>query len=40
MKMMSPRATGVADRAEHNRRGMETTLERLAAAAESTPPAG
>lgn len=28
-------ATGVADRATHNRTGMEQTLERLAAAAES-----
>jgi uncharacterized protein YndB with AHSA1/START domain len=28
-------ATGVADRATHNRAGMEQTLERLAAAAES-----
>jgi len=35
MKMMSPKATGVADRAEHNKAGMEQTLERLAAAAES-----
>ena len=40
LKMMSPKVTGVADRAEHNRSGMETTLERLAAAAESTPPSG
>ncbi len=30
-------ATGVADRATHNRSGMEQTLERLAAAAESGP---
>ena len=37
MKMMSPKATGVADRAEHNRAGMEQTLERLAATAEATP---
>jgi uncharacterized protein YndB with AHSA1/START domain len=29
-------ATGVADRAAHNRAGMEQTLDRLAAAAEST----
>jgi hypothetical protein len=36
MKAMSPKATGVADRAEHNRNGMEQTLERLATAAEST----
>jgi hypothetical protein len=28
------RVTGVDDRAAHNRRGMEQTLERLAAAAE------
>ena len=28
-------ATGVADRATHNRAGMEVTLERLAAAAEA-----
>jgi hypothetical protein len=39
MKAMSPKATGVADRAEHNRSGMEQTLERLAAAAESPSPA-
>jgi Polyketide cyclase / dehydrase and lipid transport len=38
MKAMSPKATGVADRVEHNRNGMEQTLERLAAAAESTSP--
>jgi uncharacterized protein YndB with AHSA1/START domain len=31
-------ASGVADRATHNRAGMEQTLERLAAAAESSPP--
>ena len=37
MKMLSPKATGVADRAEHNRAGMEQTLARLAATAESTP---
>jgi hypothetical protein len=40
MKFMSPKATGVADRAEHNRNGMEQTLERLAAAAESTATSG
>jgi hypothetical protein len=39
MKAMSPKATGVADRAEHNRSGMEQTLERLARAAESASPA-
>jgi Polyketide cyclase / dehydrase and lipid transport len=39
MKAMSPKATGVADRAEHNRNGMQQTLERLATAAESTSPA-
>lgn len=33
-------ATGVGDRAGHNRRGMEATLERLAAAAESTSASG
>jgi Polyketide cyclase / dehydrase and lipid transport len=38
LRVMSPRATGVADRAEHNRGGMEKTLERLATAAESTSP--
>ena len=31
-------ATGVGDRAAHNRAGMEQTLERLAAAAESATP--
>jgi uncharacterized protein YndB with AHSA1/START domain len=31
-------ATGVGDRATHNRAGMEQTLERLAAAAESSTP--
>jgi uncharacterized protein YndB with AHSA1/START domain len=30
-------ATGVTDRAEHNRRGMEATLARIKAAAEPTP---
>jgi uncharacterized protein YndB with AHSA1/START domain len=39
LKAMSPKVTGVADRVEHNRNGMEQTLERLAAAAESTSPA-
>ncbi len=34
-KVLGQMATGVKDRAEHNRPGMETTLERLAAAAES-----
>lgn len=34
-KFLGRLATGVEDRAEHNRSGMETTLERLAAAAES-----
>jgi hypothetical protein len=29
----------IADRAEHNRRGMEQTLERLAAGAEAAAPA-
>jgi uncharacterized protein YndB with AHSA1/START domain len=33
-------ATGVADRASHNRAGMEQTLERLAASATSTPAPG
>lgn len=33
-KLLGQLATGVKDRAEHNRPGMETTLERLAAAAE------
>jgi len=35
MRIMSGTATGVPDRASHNRRGMEQTLERLAAAAEA-----
>ena len=30
--------TGVADRAEHNRRGIEQTLQRIKAAAEAAPP--
>lgn len=34
-KLLGRMATGVKDRAAHNRPGMETTLERLAAAAES-----
>ena len=34
-KVLGRLATGVADRAEHNRETMETTLERLAAAAGS-----
>lgn len=33
MRVLSKRVTGVDDRATHNRRGMEQTLERLAAAA-------
>jgi hypothetical protein len=33
-------ATGVADRATHNRAGMEQTLERLATAAESSTAGG
>jgi uncharacterized protein YndB with AHSA1/START domain len=36
VRAISPKVTGVADRAEHNRRGMEQTLERLAAGAEAT----
>jgi uncharacterized protein YndB with AHSA1/START domain len=39
LRMVSPKVTGVADRAEHNRRGMEQTLERLAAGAEAAAPA-
>jgi uncharacterized protein YndB with AHSA1/START domain len=35
-KRISGMATGVPDRAAHNRAGMEQTLERLAAAAESS----
>jgi 3,4-dihydroxy-2-butanone 4-phosphate synthase len=34
-KPLAAKATGVADRAEHNRATMEKTLERLAAAAEA-----
>lgn len=34
-KVLGQMATGVKDRADHNRSSMETTLERLAAAAES-----
>ena len=36
MKTMSKMATSVDDRASHNKTGMEQTLERLAAAAQST----
>jgi uncharacterized protein YndB with AHSA1/START domain len=36
-KPLAKLATGVADRATHNRAGMEQTLERLKSAAESTP---
>jgi hypothetical protein len=35
-KPLARLVTGVADRASHNRAGMEQTLERLAAAAESS----
>jgi len=35
-KPIAARVTGVADRATHNRAGMEQTLDRLAAAAESS----
>jgi uncharacterized protein YndB with AHSA1/START domain len=35
-RTLGRKATGVADRVAHNRAGMEHTLERLAAAAEST----
>jgi uncharacterized protein YndB with AHSA1/START domain len=35
-KALGKPVSGVADRAEHNRAGMEHTLERLAAAAESS----
>ncbi len=35
LKVLSKGATGVADRASHNREAMGKTLERLAAAAES-----
>jgi len=34
LKTLGPVATGVTDRAAHNRAGMQTTLERLKAAAE------
>jgi uncharacterized protein YndB with AHSA1/START domain len=37
VKALGKAVTGVADRSTHNRAGMEQTLERLAAAAESTP---
>ncbi len=36
-KMVGKWATGVTDRTTHNRASMETTLEQLKAAAESTP---
>jgi hypothetical protein len=36
-KSLGKPVSGVADRASHNRAGMEQTLERLAAAAESAP---
>jgi len=36
LKVFGSAATGVADRAAHNRRGMAQTLERLKAAAEAT----
>ena len=36
VKFVGGRMTGVADRATHNKAGMEQTLERLAAVAEST----
>jgi uncharacterized protein YndB with AHSA1/START domain len=39
LKAISPRVTGVDDRATHNRSGIEKTLERLANAAEPTIPA-
>jgi len=38
LKLLSGPATGVADRASHNRAGMTQTLERLATAAESSSP--
>jgi hypothetical protein len=38
MKALSPKATGVTDRAEHNRASMEVTLEHLGAAATSAFP--
>ena len=34
LTVLGPLATGVKDRAEHNRTGMQTTLDRLRAAAE------
>jgi uncharacterized protein YndB with AHSA1/START domain len=37
-RTLGKQVTGVADRASHNRRGMEQTLGRLKAAAESTAP--
>ena len=37
LKKLSPRASGVTDRAGRNRETMEQTLERLAAAAEAGP---
>ena len=37
VKTLGKPVSGVADRAAHNRAGMEQTLERLAAAAESAP---
>jgi uncharacterized protein YndB with AHSA1/START domain len=37
VKALGKPVSGVADRAEHNRVGMERTLDRLKAAAESTP---
>jgi uncharacterized protein YndB with AHSA1/START domain len=36
-KPLAQLVTGVADRASHNRAGMEQTLDRLAAVAESSP---
>lgn len=36
-KALAKPVTGVGDRATHNRQGMEQTLDRLKAAAESTP---
>jgi uncharacterized protein YndB with AHSA1/START domain len=38
VKAFGKPVSGVADRAEHNRRGMEETLRRLKAAAEGTAP--
>jgi uncharacterized protein YndB with AHSA1/START domain len=37
-KVLGRPVSGVADRAAHNRAGMQQTLQRLAAAAESSPP--